>query len=862
MEKYEITGMSCAACVARVEKAVKSVEGVTSVSVNLLTNSMNVEGAASDEAIVKAVEKAGYGAKKSGGEKKTDLSKDSDILKDKETPILLKRLIPSAILLIVLMYFSMGYAMWNFTVPKWIDNPISIGLIQMLLTIIILFINRAFFVNGIKGLLHRSPNMGTLVTLGAGISFIYSLVVLFMMIDKFASSSAEEMMHHANMMHYVHELYFESSATVVTLITLGKTLEARSKGKTTNALKSLMELAPKTATILRDGKEVVVGVEEVRLGDEFVVRAGEKIPVDGVVISGNGSVDESCLTGESIPVDKTEGSVVSGGTINKLGFLTCKATRVGEDTTLSQIIKLVSDSSATKAPIAKIADKVSGVFVPIVVGIALVTLAAWLIARATFEFALIRAITVLVISCPCALGLATPVAIMVGNGKGAKNGILFKTAESLEHAGKVQIVALDKTGTITKGEPSVTDIIPIGAENEKSLLEYAFSLEQKSEHPLAKAIVKKGESEILGIMDVSDFQTHSGSGVSAEIDGKKIVGGSLTFLESQMEITSEQKEKVLHLAEQGKTPLLFAYDKKLLGIIAVADTIKEDSPKAIKELQRMGIEVIMLTGDNKQTAEAIGRQVGVDRIIAGVLPEGKEDIIKELKKEGKVAMVGDGINDAPALTTADVGIAIGCGSDIAIDSAEIVLINNKLTDVCAAIRLSRRTMLNICENLFWAFIYNIIGISLASGMFISWLGWEFTPMYGAAAMSLSSVCVVLNALRLNLVNVHNAKYDRKIKRRKKKEKSERKDQSQTIKQTKKIFCKKEKEMKKTIKIEGMMCGHCEATVKKALLKIDGVSEAEVSHETGLAVVTLNAPVLDEVFRIAIENIDYKVLEIK
>ncbi len=855
MEKYEITGMSCAACVARVEKAVKSVEGVTSCAVNLLTNSMMVEGNAKSEIIITAVEKAGYGAKKKGVEKDKKASDNSDFLKDKETPVLLKRLIPSVIVLLVLMYFSMGYTMWGFPVPKWIDNPISIGIIEMILSSVILLINRNFFINGIKGLLHRSPNMGTLVTLGAGISFVYSVFILFSMVYNHMNATAETSMQ--NMEH----LYFESSAMVVTLITLGKTLEARSKGKTTNALKSLMDLAPKTATLLKDGKEVVVMIDEVKIGDEFVVKAGERIPVDGVVISGNGSVDESPLTGESIPVDKAEGDTVSGATTNKSGFLTCRATRVGEDTTLSQIIKMVSDSSATKAPISKIADKVSGVFVPFVIGIALITFIVWLAIGKPVDFALSRAITVLVISCPCALGLATPVAIMVGNGKGAKNGILFKTAESLEQAGKIQIIALDKTGTITKGEPSVTDIIPLNGESQSSLLQYAYSLEIKSEHPLAKAVVERGETDKLKAFELSDYETLTGSGLSAKYNGKVLLGGSLSFIGKKVEISEENKTLILTLAEKGKTPLLFAYDSMLLGIIAVADTIKEDSPKAIKELQNMGIKVVMLTGDNQYTADAIGKEVGVDQIIAGVLPDGKEAVIKELKKEGRVAMVGDGINDAPALTSADIGIAIGCGSDIAVDSAEIVLINNKLTDVCCAIRLSRRTLLNICENLFWAFIYNLIGISLASGMFISAFGWELSPMYGAAAMSLSSVCVVTNALRLNLVNIHNSKHDHKIRRKKKIKENGCKEQSN--KNKKSIFRLKEnKKMKKTIKIEGMMCGHCESTVKKALLKIDGVSEAEVSHETGTAVVTLNAPVLDEVFRIAIENVDFKVLEIK
>lgn len=855
MEKYDISGMSCASCVARVEKAVKSVEGVTSCAVNLLTNSMTVEGSANSENIINAVEKAGYGAKKKGVENEVNSSNNAEMFKDKETPVLLKRLSSSLVVLLILIYFSMGYMMWNFPVPKWIDNHISIGIIQMLLTSVILLINKDFFINGIKGLLHRSPNMGTLVTLGSGISYLYSLFILFSMVYKITNNAEHSMQN-------MEQLYFESSAMVVTLITLGKTLEARSKGKTTNALKSLMELAPKTATILKDGKEIEVGIDEVMLGDCFVVRAGERIPVDGVIIQGNGSIDESCLTGESIPVDKSIDDAVSAGSISKSGYFTARATRVGEDTTLSQIIKMVCDSSATKAPIAKIADKVSGVFVPFVLGIALITFVVWMIIGETVGFSLSRAITVLVISCPCALGLATPVAIMVGNGKGAKNGILFKTAESLEQAGKVQIIALDKTGTITKGEPSVTDIIPVGCESELALLKYAYSLELKSEHPLAKAIIEKGKNENSEIFDLNDLETLAGNGLSAKLDGKTLLGGSLSFIGKSVEISEKQRVKILELAEKGKTPLLFAYDNVLLGIIAVADTIKEDSPKAIKELQNMGIKVVMLTGDNEYTANAIGKEVGVDQIIAGVLPDGKEAVIKELKKEGRVAMVGDGINDAPALMSADVGIAIGCGSDIAIDSAEIVLINNKLTDVCGAIRLSRRTLTNICENLFWAFIYNVIGISLASGIFIRIFGWELTPMYGAAAMSLSSVCVVLNALRLNLVNIHNAKHDKKIRHKKVKEKKECCEEQSNQKQKTKLKLKEKKKMKKTIKIEGMMCGHCSSTVKKALLKIDGVDDAEVNHETGLAVVTLNAPVLNDALRIAIENVDYKVLEIK
>lgn len=859
MEQYEVTGMSCSACVSRVEKAVNAVEGVTSCTVSLLTHSMGVEGVAKPEAIISAVEKAGYGAKKKGSDTNQNNKDKAEELKDKETPALLKRLIPSVVVLLILMYFSMGHMMWKFPVPKWIDNHISIGIIQLILSAIILIINKNFFINGVKGVLHRSPNMDTLVTMGSGVSFAYSTFVLFAMVYHQTQGNA------VAVSEYMNELYFESAAMIVTLITVGKTLEARSKGKTTSALKSLLELSPKTATLIKDGKEIVVGIDEVKIGDEFIVKAGDIIPVDGIVISGNGSVDESCLTGESIPVDKSEGDTVSGATINKSGYLTCKATRVGEDTTLSQIIKMVSDASYSKAPIAKIADKVSGVFVPVVLGIALITLVVWLIIGQTIGFSLSRAITVMVVSCPCALGLATPVAIMVGNGKGAKNGILFKTAVSLERAGKVQIVALDKTGTITKGEPSVTDIIPFNGQTESSLLEYANSLEIKSEHPLAKAVVKKANSENITAREVSEFVTLAGNGLSAKLDGKLLLGGSLSYIESQIEISDDKKNVVLNLAKNGKTPLLFAYDNTLLGIIAVADTIKEDSPKAIKELQNMGIKVVMLTGDNALTAEAIGKEVGVDQIIAGVLPDGKENVIKELQKQGRVAMVGDGINDAPALTTADIGIAIGAGTDVAIDAADVVLMNSKLTDVCAAIRLSRRTVLNIYENLFWAFIYNIIGIPLAAGLYTAWFGWELSPMFGAAAMSLSSFCVVMNALRLNLVNVYNSKHDRKIKQKKVTNSSEIACTDKTCENKNnkfKIKSKENKIMKKTIKIEGMSCGHCSSTVKKALLKIDDVSDAEVSHETGLAVVTLNAPVLDVALKIAIEEQDFKVIEIK
>lgn len=826
MERYDVTGMSCAACSARVEKAVKEVDGVSSCSVNLLTNSMNVDGNASEKDIIEAVEKAGYGASKKGTAKAVSSSK-SDALEDKETPKLLKRLIASLAFLIVLMYISMGHVMWGWWVPSFLDgNYIGIALAELLLSAIVMVINQKFFINGFKGLIHRSPNMDTLVSLGSAASFIYSVYAIF------AMTIVPE---HAQ--HYMHELYFESAAMILALITLGKTLEARSKGKTTDALKSLMKLAPKTATVIRGGKEEVVSIESVRKGDIFVVRPGESIPVDGIITEGHSAVNESALTGESIPVDKNVGDTVSAATINKAGFIKCEATRVGEDTTLSQIIKMVSDASATKAPIAKIADKVSGVFVPAVMTIALIAFAAWLIAGQTFGYALARGISVLVISCPCALGLATPVAIMVGNGVGAKNGILFKTAVSLETAGKTQIVALDKTGTITKGEPSVTDILPIEAKSENELLRFAATLEYGSEHPLAKAIMKAAEKEGISPEETADFKVLPGNGLTANYGGKELCGGNADFVGKIADIPQNARESAENFSESGKTPMFFALNGKLLGIIAVADTIKEDSPSAIAEMRNMGIRVVMLTGDNRKTAEAIGKQAGVDEVIAGVLPDGKEAVIRKLQESGKVAMVGDGINDAPALTKADVGIAIGAGADVAIDAADIVLVKSRLSDVPAAIRLSRATLRNIRENLFWAFIYNVIGIPLAAGAFVGF-GLTLDPMFGAAAMSLSSFCVVTNALRLNLFNIRSTKRDRKIKSNNKKEK---------------------KTMEKTIKIEGMMCPHCEARVKKVLEEIDGVTEAVASHKTGTATVKLSKEVDDSVLKSTIENQGYKVL---
>ena len=843
MKQYNVTGMSCAACSARVEKAVSKVPGVTSCSVSLLTNSMGVEGTASADAIISAVEEAGYGASEKGHAsdhtqgQSLSIAEEADSLKDRETPKMKRRLIASLCFWIPLMYLSMGHMMWNWPIPSALaENHMAIGLVELLLTTMIMVINQKFFISGFKGLIHKAPNMDTLVALGAGASYVYSLYALF------AMSAALTRQDMAGAMSYMHEFYFESAATILTLITVGKLLEAISKGRTTDALKSLMKLAPKTATVIRNGVEEVVSIEQVRKGDIFVVKPGENIPVDGIVLEGTSAVNESALTGESIPVDKNIGDSVSAATLNQSGYLRCEASRVGEDTTLSQIIQMVSDAAATKAPIAKIADRVSGVFVPAVIGIALITLAVWLIAGQTIGFSLSRAISVLVISCPCALGLATPVAIMVGNGMGAKNGIMFKTAVSLEETGKTQIVALDKTGTITSGEPKVTDMFPADGITEQELLTIAWALEKKSEHPLAHAIlVKAEETPSLEKFDTEDFQAVPGNGLSGKVNGSLICGGNLNFISQNAEISDKIKETAERLAEEGKTPLFFSRDRKLIGIIAVADVIKEDSPEAIRELQNMGIHVVMLTGDNERTARAIGAQAGVDEVIAGVLPDGKESVIRSLKKKGKVAMVGDGINDAPALTRADMGIAIGAGTDIAIDAADVVLMKSRLTDVPAAIRLSRATLRNIHENLFWAFFYNVIGIPLAAGVWIPLFGWQLNPMFGAAAMSLSSFCVVSNALRLNWFKMYDPSKDRKIK----------------IKKTN----KEDKTMTKTIKIEGMMCGHCEATVKKALEALSQVDSAEVSHEAGTAVVTLNSDVSDDVLKKAVEDKDYKVTEI-
>lgn len=832
MKKFNVTGMSCAACSSRVEKAVSKVNGVKSVSVSLLTNSMGVEGSASDESIIAAVEKAGYGASVAGAEKKQ--SAETDQLKDKDTPVLMHRLIASVGFLVVLMYISMGHMMWGWPLPAFFaDNHIAMGLAQLLLCVIIMVINRKFFISGFKGLIHRSPNMDTLVALGSGASFVYSVYALFAMTDAQVKGNAELVMS------YMHEFYFESAAMILTLITVGKMLEAHSKGKTTNALKALLNLAPKKATLLIDGKETEVTVDKVKKGDVFVVRPGESIPVDAEITDGSTAVDESALTGESIPVDKVVGDTVSAGTINKSGFIKCSATAVGEDTALSQIIKMVSDAAATKAPVAKIADKVSGVFVPAVIVIALITIAVWLLCGQTVGYALARGISVLVISCPCALGLATPVAIMVGNGMGARKGILFKTASSLEAAGKIQIAVLDKTGTITKGEPKVTDVIPFGI-SENELLQYAYSIETKSEHPLAKAIIVKAEELSLNPYEVTDFKAESGNGLSAEYNGKRIIGGSKKYISSIIGISNDILSKADKLSEEGKTPLFFMLDNKLLGIIAVADVIKEESPKAIKQLQNMGIKVVMLTGDNERTAKAVGKLAGVDEVIAGVMPDGKEKVVAELKKHGKVLMVGDGINDAPALTRADIGMAIGSGTDIAIDAADVVFMKSKLTDVPAAVRLSRKTLRNIHENLFWAFIYNVIGIPLAAGVWIPLLGWQLNPMFGAAAMSLSSFCVVTNALRLNFFDITNPKKDRKIKYKSKKD---------------------DNAMTKTMKIDGMMCSHCEGRVKQSLEGLAQVSQAEVSHEKGTAVVTLTAEVSNDVLKKTVEDQGYNVISI-
>lgn len=832
MKKFNVTGMSCAACSSRVEKAVSKVEGVQSCSVSLLTNSMGVEGSASDESIIAAVEKAGYGASVAGAEKKQ--SAETDQLKDKDTPVLMHRLIASVGFLVVLMYISMGHMMWGWPLPAFFaDNHIAMGLVQLLLCVIIMVINQKFFINGFKGLIHRSPNMDTLVALGSGASFVYSVYALFAMTDAQVKGNAELVMS------YMHEFYFESAAMILTLITVGKMLEAHSKGKTTNALKALLNLAPKKATLLIDGKETEVTVDKVKKGDVFVVRPGESIPVDAEITDGSTAVDESALTGESIPVDKTVGDSVSAGTINKSGFIKCSATAVGEDTALSQIIKMVSDAAATKAPVAKIADKVSGVFVPAVIVIALITIAVWLLCGQTVGYALARGISVLVISCPCALGLATPVAIMVGNGMGARKGILFKTASSLEAAGKIQIAVLDKTGTITKGEPKVTDVIPFGI-SENELLQYAYSIETKSEHPLAKAVIAKAQEIGLVPYEITDFKAESGNGLSGEYNGEKIIGGSKKYISSLINISNDISSRADSLSEEGKTPLFFMKGDKLLGIIAVADVIKDESPQAVKELQNMGIKVVMLTGDNERTAKAVGKLAGVDEVIAGVLPDGKEKVVAELKKQGKVLMVGDGINDAPALTRADIGMAIGSGTDIAIDAADVVFMKSKLTDVPAAVRLSRKTLRNIHENLFWAFIYNVIGIPLAAGVWIPLLGWQLNPMFGAAAMSLSSFCVVTNALRLNFFDITNPKKDRKIKYKSKKD---------------------DNAMTKTMKIDGMMCSHCEGRVKQCLEGLSQVSAADVSHEKGTAVVTLTAEVSNDVLKKTVEDQGYNVISI-
>ena len=858
MEQYTVTGMSCAACSTRVEKVVSKVPGVTSCSVSLLTNSMGVEGSATDQEIIKAVADAGYGAsakdaegEKNGGANSAAASEEA--LADHETPILKKRLLYSVGFLLVLMYFSMGHMMWNWPLPAFMDgNHVMMGLVQLYLTVIIMVINQKFFINGFKSLFHGAPNMDTLVALGSFASFGYSSYALFAMTYAEHQGDAEAVMG------YMHEFYFESAAMILTLITVGKMLEARSKGKTTDALKSLMKLSPKTAVVEKEGKETEVPVEQVRIGDVFVVRPGENIPVDGVVLEGNSAVNEAALTGESIPVDKQAGDRVSAATINQSGFIRCEATRVGEDTTLSQIIRMVSDAAATKAPIAKVADKVSGIFVPAVISIAVLTVIVWLIAGESVGFALARGISVLVISCPCALGLATPVAIMVGNGMGAKNGILFKTAVSLEETGKVEIVALDKTGTITSGEPKVTDVLAADGTSEEELLKLAYSLESRSEHPLAKAIVAYGAEKQAEQIPVSEFKALPGNGLEGKVGDADVKGGSLKFAQSQTEISEKIKSQAEKLAEEGKTPLMFLKNGILAGMIAVADVIREDSPQAVKELQNMGIEVVMLTGDNERTAKAIGRQAGVDRVIAGVLPDGKEEVIRRLKEQGKVAMVGDGINDAPALTRADMGIAIGAGADVAIDAADVVLVKSRLSDVPAAIRLSRGTLRNIHENLFWAFFYNVIGIPLAAGIWIPIFGWKLNPMFGAAAMSLSSFCVVTNALRLNLLNIKDSRKDKKIRRKAAAPAGAVVAAAEINTETK----KENKTMTKTMKIEGMMCGHCEAAVKKALEALDGVASAEVSHEKGTAVVTLEKDVDNAVLTKAVEDKDYKVVSVQ
>lgn len=860
MKQYTVTGMSCAACSARVEKAVSKVDGVTSCSVSLLTNSMGVEGSATDVQIVEAVEQAGYGASPKGTatESENDKANNSleqlkaaqDALVDRETPKLRNRLIASLIFLVVLMYFSMGHMMWGWPLPEFFNgNHVAMGLLQLLLTVAVMVINQKFFISGFKGLIHGAPNMDTLVALGSAASFGYSVYALFAMTAAQVNGDMDAVMS------YMHEFYFESAAMILALITVGKMLEAHSKGKTTDALKSLMQLAPKTATVVRDGVEQEISVDAVKKGDIFVVRPGENIPVDGEIIDGTTAVNESALTGESIPVDKQPKDAVSAATVNQSGFIKCRATRVGEDTTLSQIIQMVSDAAATKAPIAKIADRVSGVFVPAVITIAIITIIAWLIAGETVGFALARGISVLVISCPCALGLATPVAIMVGNGKGAKSGILFKTAASLEATGRTQIVALDKTGTITSGEPKVTDIVPDETffegtgNNAGKLLAIAASVEAKSEHPLAKAIMERAKTDEIAVAEVTEFSAVVGNGLTATLAGKMIKAGNLAFVSKFVEVSDDMRAKAVEFSKEGKTPLFFAADDRLCGIIAVADTIKEDSPEAVRQLKNMGIRVVMLTGDNEQTANAIGKQAGVDEVIAGVLPDGKEAVIRKLKKQGRVAMVGDGINDAPALTRADIGIAIGAGSDVAIDAADVVLMKSRLIDVPAAVRLSRATLTNIHENLFWAFFYNVIGIPLAAGLWYPLLGWKLNPMFGAAAMSLSSFCVVTNALRLNLCRVYDPKHDRKA-TPDRKNKTDKPNESE------------EKSMTKTMNIEGMMCGHCEARVKKALEALDAVSEAAVSHESGTAVVTLSSDISDEKLKETVEAEDYKVTSIQ
>ena len=860
MKQYTVTGMSCAACSARVEKAVSKVDGVTSCSVSLLTNSMGVEGSATDAQVVEAVEQAGYGASPKGTatESENDKANNSleqlkaaqDALVDRETPKLVNRLIASLIFLVVLMYFSMGHMMWGWPLPEFFNgNHVAMGLLQLLLTVAVMVINQKFFISGFKGLIHGAPNMDTLVALGSAASFGYSVYALFAMTAAQVNGDMDAVMS------YMHEFYFESAAMILALITVGKMLEAHSKGKTTDSLKSLMQLAPKTATVVRDGVEQEISVDAVKKGDIFVVRPGENIPVDGEIIDGTTAVNESALTGESIPVDKQPKDAVSAATVNQSGFIKCRATRVGEDTTLSQIIQMVSDAAATKAPIAKIADRVSGVFVPAVITIAIITIIAWLIAGETVGFALARGISVLVISCPCALGLATPVAIMVGNGKGAKSGILFKTAASLEATGRTQIVALDKTGTITSGEPKVTDIVPDETffeetgNNAGKLLAIAASVEAKSEHPLAKAIMERAKTDEIAVAEVTDFSAVVGNGLTAILAGKMIKAGNLAFVSKFVKVSDDMRAKAVEFSKEGKTPLFFAADDRLCGIIAVADTIKEDSPEAVRQLKNMGIRVVMLTGDNEQTANAIGKQAGVDEVIAGVLPDGKEAVIRKLKKQGRIAMVGDGINDAPALTRADMGIAIGAGSDVAIDAADVVLMKSRLIDVPAAVRLSRATLTNIHENLFWAFFYNVIGIPLAAGLWYPLLGWKLNPMFGAAAMSLSSFCVVTNALRLNLCRVYDPKHDRKAT-------PDRKNK------TNKPSESEEKSMTKTMNIEGMMCGHCEARVKKALEALDAVSEAAVSHESGTAVVTLSSDISDEKLKETVEAEDYKVTSIQ